>query len=68
MEFEIQHFVGPFSRRLTLADLLLDFLLLKVKLVNFFKENLFWRDGIWNLTYYSERRTSDEWTSKIDAI
>ena len=52
MEYEIQHFVGPFSRRLTLADLFLDFLLLKVSLMIFqrkllliqwnIKSNIFW--------------------------
>ena len=35
MAYEIQHFAGPLCRRLTLADLFLDFLLLKVSLVIF---------------------------------
>ena len=35
MEYETYHFVGPFSRRLTLADLFLEKLLLKVSLVSF---------------------------------
>ena len=52
MEYEIYHFVGPFSHCLTLADLFLVFLLLKVFLVIFqrklpliqwnMKYNIFW--------------------------